>query len=131
LSWRLLSRLWTNQSRGPKMRRSPTSTKPESPATRWGEIPTDRGIVFVRSHSDGTKSTMVCCGVVNGRPIHGFAIHTRRRSMEIDPTIEWEAADSSSRYTKQMVIVSATSDGVVSIQSPPIDSGPLMAMLGE
>lgn len=96
-----------------------------------GDTPIDHGIVFIRSHDDGTESAMVCCGVHGGRPIHVFAIHARRTLLEIDPAIAWVAADSSSRYTARMVIVSASAEGTLSIQAPPLDPGPLLHLIGE
>jgi hypothetical protein len=89
------------------------------------QLPTDRGIVFLRAHADGTRSVMVCCGVEGGRPIHVFALHRRRTSLEVDPAIEWVAASPSSRYTTRMVVVSARPDGTVAIAIPgaglPVD----------
>jgi hypothetical protein len=98
---------------------------------RNGALPDDRGIVYLRSHSDGTRSVLICCGVEGGRPVHVFAIHTRRASVEIDPAIEWVAADAANRYTTGMVIVSATGGGTVSIRKPPPGAGPLLDLLEE
>lgn len=92
-------------------------------------IPTDRGIVYLRSHDDGTRSVLVCCDVEDGRPVHVFAIHSRAASLDVDPLIDWEAPDPLTRYTTRMVIVSRADDGTVAIRAPARDSGPLMALL--
>lgn len=98
---------------------------------RNGALPDDRGIVYLRTHADGTRSVVICCWVEGGRPVHAFAIHTRRPSVEIDPAIEWEVADAANRYTTGMVIVSATGEGAVTIRKPPPGPGPLLDLLEE
>lgn len=127
----LFSELRPKHSSSNSVTLSPTSAELQFGSTPHGAIPTDRGIVFIRFHPDGTKSALVCCGVVDGLPIHGFAIHRRRLSVHIDPAIEWERIDESSQHTKRIVLVSATRDGGVSIQLPSIDPGPLMAMMAD
>jgi hypothetical protein len=60
-----------------------------------------------------------------------FAIHTKKASLAIDPSIEWAAADAVSRYTTRMVIVSADGGGDVAIRRPSPKPGPLMDLAGE
>jgi len=92
-------------------------------------IPTDRGIVYVRTHADGTRSVLICCGVEGGRPVHVFAIHSRAARLDVDPLIDWEAPDPRTRYTTRMAIVRRADDGTVAIEAPTPDAGPLMALL--
>ena len=92
-------------------------------------IPTDRGIVYLRSHGDGTRSVLVCCGVEDGRPVHVFAIHSRAAALDVDPLIAWEEPDPLTRYTTRMAIVTRAGDGTVAIRAPAADAGPLMALL--
>jgi len=91
--------------------------------------PTDRGIVYVRSHADGTRSVLVCCGVEDARPVHVFAIHSKAAHLDVDPLIDWEEPDPRTRYTTRMVLVSRADDGTVAIQAPAPGAGPLMALL--
>lgn len=86
-------------------------------------IPTDRGMLVVHTEADGTTSLSVCAKVINGRPTDVYARHHHAWRVNIDPDVAL-TPHGKDRYTREIVEVSRSADGVVSVRYPRYDDHP-------
>jgi hypothetical protein len=71
---------------------------------------------------------MVCVGVSRGAVVDVTAVHLRRRSIRLDPTVKL-VGDGSLSYSDRAVHVYADDEGVVHIDAARSDEGLLMRNL--
>ena len=90
--------------------------------------PTDTGIAVVTKAVDGTKTVSVSVDYRDGKRIDVMAIHLRRSAVEIDGAVTVHGSGDL-LYSAHPVHVYADDAGVVHIDPPSQDGGPLLKRL--
>lgn len=88
--------------------------------------PTDRGIAFIRTNTDGTKNVYVAVGVAGNTPEDVVAMHLNRPSVSVGGGVTLVEAGALSRTT-EAVHVTSGEDGVVQLHARKRNLGPLLA----
>jgi hypothetical protein len=83
-------------------------------------IPTDRGMLVVHPEADGTTSLSICAKVINGKPTDVYASFRHAPGVRIDPDVVL-IPHGRDQYTREIVEVSGSVDGVVSVRYPKYD----------
>lgn len=90
--------------------------------------PVDRGMVAIQKEVDGKYTVMIGTGFIDGRPVDVSAIHFRRETLDIDPSIRFEHHDANLRYAKDPAYVFADDSGVVHIHEATSEGNLLLQL---
>jgi len=90
---------------------------------------TDRGLLVLHDEADGTTSLSICAKVIEGVPVNVYAQYSHAKRVSIDHDVVLARAGSN-RYTDEIVEVSTSGDGVVSVRYPRYDNQPDGAIRG-
>jgi len=88
--------------------------------------PTDRGIAFIKTNSDGTKNVYVAMAVTGTLPEDVVAMHLNRAQVSVGGGVQLVESGGMSRTT-EAVHVSSGEDDIVQIQARKRNLGPLLA----